>query len=271
MEHAATRNAALWLSGTAAVLPVVSIAGFEVLLGAALLALLITRQSWRWPPIMLPLCTWVGLTLLSAAASGEARAAFPQVKKFYVYLMLLVVVAAFRTVSEVRWVVLGWALGASLSALWSFEQFARKYEAARAAHQDFYGSYIGARITGFMGHWMTFSGEMMMALLLVAALVFFSRDRRWTGWLLAAGALIAIALIAAETRSMWGGAFAGGVYLVWMWRRWVVLAIPVLIAILMLANPFEIRVRILSVFQPRSDMDSNAFAGCWSYRSWRSA
>jgi len=268
MEHAATRNAALWLSGTAAVLPVVSIAGFEVLLGAALLALLITRQSWRWPPIMLPLCTWVGLTLLSAAASGEARAAFPQVKKFYVYLMLLVVVAAFRTVSEVRWVVLGWALGASLSALWSFEQFARKYEAARAAHQDFYGSYIGARITGFMGHWMTFSGEMMMALLLVAALVFFSRDRRWTGWLLAAGALIAIALIAAETRSMWGGAFAGGVYLVWMWRRWVVLAIPVLIAILMLANPFEIRVRILSVFQPRSDMDSNAFRGVLRRTGW---
>jgi putative inorganic carbon (HCO3(-)) transporter len=268
MDPARSRNAALWLTGSAAVLPVVSIAGFEMLLGAALLALLITRQPWRWPPIMLPLGVWVGLTLLSAAASGEARAAFPQVKKFYVYLMLLVVVAAFRTVSEIRWVVLGWAAAASLSALWSFVQFARKYEAARAAHEDFYAAYIGARITGFMGHWMTFSGEMMMALLLIASVVFFSHDRRWIGWLMAAGTLIAAALIASETRSMWGGAFAGAVYLVWMWRRWVVLAIPVLIAILMLANPFEIRERIVSVFLPHADTDSNGFRGVMRRTGW---
>jgi len=272
MDPARSRNAALWLSGAAAVLPVVSIAGFEVAMGAALVALLIalrtTGQTWRWPPIMLPLCVWVGLTLLSAAASGEARAAFPQVKKFYVYLMLLVVVAAFRTVSEVRWVVLGWALGASLSAVWSFVQFARKYEAARAAHQDFYGAYIGARITGFMGHWMTFSGEMMMALLLIAAVVFFSGDRRWIGWLVAAGALTGVALIAAETRSMWGGAFAGAVYLVWMWRRWLVLALPVLTGILMLANPFEIRERIVSVFVPHGDEDSNAFRTVTRRTGW---
>src|SRR4051794_30943896 len=224
MNAARSRRAALWLTGGAAVLPVISIAGFEILLGAALVALLVTvaisREGWRWPPIMAPLGAWVLLTLISAAASGQARAALPQVKKFYVYLMLLVVVAAFRRMSEVRWVVLGWALGASLSALWSFEQFTRKYEAAKTAHQDFYASYVGARITGFMGHWMTFSGEMMMALLLIASVVFFSYDRRWTGWLVAAGALIGFALIAAETRSMWGGAFAGGVYLTWIWRRW---------------------------------------------------
>jgi putative inorganic carbon (HCO3(-)) transporter len=272
MHPARSRNAALWLSGAAAVLPVVSIAGFETLLGAALVALVVTlhttRQPWRWPPIMLPLCVWVGLTLLSAAASGDARAAFPQVKKFYVYLMLLVVVAAFRTVNEVRWVVLGWALGGSLSALWSFVQFARKYQAARAAHEDFYGAYIGARITGFMGHWMTFSGEMMMALLLIAAVVFFSHDRRWIGWLVGAGALIAAALIASETRSMWGGAFAGAVYLVWFWRRWLVLALPVLIAILMLANPFEVRERIVSVFVPHADMDSNGFRAVMRRTGW---
>ena len=272
MDPAGSRSAALWLTGAAAVLPVVSIAGFEVLLGAALVALAgslyTARQPWRWPPIMLPLGVWVVLTLLSTAASGEVRAALPQVKKFYVYLMLLVVVAAFRTVSEIRWVVLGWALGASLSALWSFVQFARKYEAARAANQDFYASYIGSRITGFMGHWMTFSGEMMMALLLIAALVFFSHDRRWTGWLVAAGVVTGVALIAAETRSMWGGAFAGGVCLVWNWRRWLVLALPVLIGILMLVNPFEIQERILSVFAPHGDVDSNAFRTVTRRAGW---
>src|SRR5260370_3103602 len=119
-------------------------------------------------------------------------------------------------------------------------QFARKCQAARAAHENFYLSYVGARITGFMSHWMTFSGHMMMALMLIAALVFFSKDRRWVGWLLVAATLVSVALVAAETRSMWLGAAAGGIYLTWFWRRWLVAAVPVLAGILLLINPLEV-------------------------------
>jgi O-antigen ligase len=248
----------LYLAGAAAALPVISIAGFEILMGAALIALVATRREWRLPPVTLPLIIWFAATLLSAAASGQARAAFPQVKKFYVYLMLFLVVAAFRKVSQVRWLVLAWALGASLSAAWSLQQLIRKYQAAKSAHADFYRSYVADRITGFMGHWMTFSGEMMIVLLVIGALVFFSGDRRSKGWLIAAGGLVCAALLAAQTRSMWGGAFIGGVYLVWIWRRWMVLAIPLLIVLLLLANPFAVRERAISAFEPHAGgLDSN--------------
>ena len=30
-----------------------------------------------------------------------------------------------------------------------------------------------------MSHWMTFSGQMMIALLVIGALVFFSKEKRW--------------------------------------------------------------------------------------------
>jgi hypothetical protein len=102
----------LWLAGAAAATTVVSIAAFEILLGAALVAALLTpsaRANWRWPPITLPLCLWFGLTLASAAASGDFHAAFPQFKKFYVYLMLFLVYALFRTIAQVRVLVLAWA------------------------------------------------------------------------------------------------------------------------------------------------------------------
>ena len=66
-----------------------------------------------------------------------------------------------------------------------------------------------------------------------------------------------VALIAAFTRSMWLGAIGGGAYLIWMWRRWMVLAIPVGIALVLLINPFAVRERALSVFQPHGDTDSN--------------
>ena len=250
----------LWLAGAAAATTVVSIAAFEILLGAALVATLLTKETrtaWRWPPILLPLSLWFALTMVSAAASGDARAAFPQFKKFYVYLMLFLVYALFRTIAQVRILVIAWTLAASLSALWSFVQLTHKYRAAQAAHQSFYYAYIDSRITGFMGHWMTFSGHMMIALMLLGALYFFSPDRRGSGWIITAGLVIAPALIAAFTRSMWLGAIAGGAYLIWMWRRWMVLAIPVGIALVLFINPFAVRERAFSVFQPHGDTDSN--------------
>ena len=193
--------------------------------------------------------------MLSAYESGDARAAYPQVKKFYVYLMLFVVYSAFRKISQIRFLVVAWITAASLSSAWSLVQFARKYRAAQAAHENFYLSYVGSRITGFMGHWMTFSGHMMVVLLLLAALMFFARERK-TPYLFA-GALITIGLLAAFTRSMWLGAFVGGMYLIWIWQKRLILALPVVIGLALAANPFALRERAVSAFAPHGDADSN--------------
>ncbi len=257
-EPMALHNAALYLAGAAACVTVISIAAFEVLLGMAIVALLMDRKTIRFPPNTLPLCLWFGLTLLSAFASGQAAAAYPQVKKFYVFLMLFVVYSAFRKISEIRWLFVAWTAAAALSSIWSLVQFERKYQAAQGAHENFYLSYVGSRITGFMGHWMTFSGHMMMALLLLASLVFFLKDaRRRLPWFLLAGAIITAGLLAAYTRSMWLGAFVGGMYLVWVWQKRLILALPILIGLVLAANPFALRDRAISAFQPHGDVDSN--------------
>ena len=247
----------LYLTGAAAVASVLSIAAMEILIGLAVLAMLVARQRWRAPRNWLPLSLFFAGTLISLAASGRFREGFPQVKKFYVYLMLFLVTSAFRSARQLRWVAVGWALGGALSAAWSLNQFYNKYLDARDAHQDFYKAYVANRITGFTDHWMTFSGEMMIALLAIAAAIFFSTDRRWVAWLAGAGALIGVALVAAETRSVWLATAAGGAYLVWFWKRWALIALPVAAGILLLANPFGVGERALSIFQP-GELDSNA-------------
>ncbi len=263
----------VYLAGAAAVMTPVSIAAGEILLGLARVAGRIApreRAGWRWPPVMLPLGLWIGLTLLSLAASGHMRAGYPQVRKMYVFLMLILVYSAVRTLAQVRAIALGWAAAGSASAAWGLEQFVRKYRAAAATHSDFYSSYVADRITGFMGHWMTFSGHMMIALLIIGALLLFSRARevkQWW-WLAAAAALVSIALLAAETRSMWGGAALGVVYLLWMKRPWLILAAPVAVGLVLLANPFNVRERAVSIVRPNKNLDSNAFRGVARTVGW---
>jgi putative inorganic carbon (hco3(-)) transporter len=248
----------IYLVGAAAVTTLISIRVFEILMAAALVALIVTRQRWRLPPVWLPLSLFLLGTLASLLASGHIRDGLPQVRKFYVYLMLFLVTSAIRTVKETRWMALGWALAATLSSLWALQQFFEKYRAAELARQNFYLSYVDARITGFMGHWMTLSGELMMALLVMGALVFFARDRSATPWLILAALPVGAALGLTWTRSMWLGTLCGGVYLIWFWKKWALAAVPLLIAGLLIANPLDIRERALSALAPHEGQtDSN--------------
>jgi O-antigen ligase len=248
----------LYFAGGSAVASVVSIAASQILLGLALASLIAAGRKPRWLPVYPALIAWCALTIVSAAVSGHARGAFPQIKKFYVYLMLVAVSTAFRTLKQVRTLVLFWTAAATCSALWSFVQFSRKYRASIGGGTDFYQAYVSDRVTGFMDHWMTFSGEMMMALLLAGSIVLFATNRRGLGWVYPAGAVIGVGLIAGFTRSMWMGAAIPGGFLLWRRKPALLLALPVLLGLLMLINPFQLRDRVMSIGVPRGDLDSNA-------------
>jgi len=256
-------DALLYAVGAAAVTTLVSIRVFEILMAVALVILIVTRGRWRVPPVWLPLGLFLVGTLVSLFASahgdlGHIREGLPQVRKFYVYFMLFLVTSAVRTVREIRWMAIGWALAATLSSLWALQQFFEKYRAAERAHQNFYTSYVDARITGFMGHWMTLSAELMMALLVIGALVFFAKERSGIIWLVASAVPVSAALALTWTRSMWLGTLCGGVYLIWYWKRWALAAVPVLVAGLLVANPLDIRERAASALWPHEGQtDSN--------------
>jgi O-antigen ligase len=248
----------LYLAGAAVMATAISITGFEVLMALALVALVVTRKTWRLPPIWRPLAVFLIGTLISLAASGHIREGLPQIRKFHIYLMLVLVTSVFQNVRQIGRVVLGWLLAAATSAAWGLVQFAQKIERARDARQPFYGYYIDSRITGFTSHWMNLGCEMMIALILIAAVILFAGGRRRTAWLIAAAAPIGAALAGTWTRSMWLGAFCGVVYLIWFWRRWMLLAAPPIVAVVLLLNPFDLGDRALSAFSPHGSVDSNA-------------
>ena len=233
------------------------------LIGAAVVALVVCHfrfgDALRFPPVKLPLGLFFLATLISLALSGHIGEGWPGPRKFYLCVVLLLVASTFRKLSEVRALVVACTGAMTLSALWSLGQFWRKVQEAQALHEDFRTYYTVKRITGFTSHWMTLSGQEMMVLMLLCALLFFAAGGQLTRWLCVAGVVIATAFVAAYTRSMWMGAALGGGYLVWLRnRRWLFLA-PVPVVLLLWLNPMGVGDRMVSVYHPAGDLDSNQF------------
>ena len=235
-----------------------SIAASQILLGLALAALLLSSERIRLPPIKLPLALFFTGTVISWLASGHIHDGTPQIRKFFVFTVLLVVYSTFRKIAEIRAIALIWAAVTTLSAVRSLFQFGQKYQESQELHRNFYEFYIGQRITGFMSHWMTFGGEEMIVLLFLLALLFFSIERRWkaAGWFCAA--VLSLSLVLGFTRSIFLLGFPVGLlYVLWFWHKWMVAAVPVLAVIAFLVAPPALKERVTSIMQPHGQTDSN--------------
>lgn len=237
-----------------------SIAVSEILVGMALVALLISRRKLRFPPILLPITIFFALTLVSLAFSADPRGGIPDIRKFALYYAVpLVLYSTVRTLPGVRALLLAATGVMTLSALWSLVQFGKKVQEAHALGRPLYTFYVGSRLTGFTSHWMVLGGQEMMLVLMAGAWLFFASERRWKAWLAVGVGIILLSVLVGETRIIWFGTFCGGVYLVWSWKRWWVLALPLPILAVILINPFELRERVFSVFHAHGDTDSNQF------------
>lgn len=251
-------RAALACALGSAVATLFSIAVSQILLGAGLVSLMAGRMRPRIPPIGIPLAGFLAWTFVALACSPEPAAGWPQIRKLYVFSILVLAATAWRELRHAEWMVWLWTAAASASALLGFYQYGRKYYAAASRGEDFYLAYVGDRITGFMSHWMTFSSLQMAVMLMAAALALLgAAPWRRRAALLAGAGLCAVSLVLAQTRSVWIGAAAGGAVLLWCWRRWSVLLIPLAMAAVFAGGGEGVRTRIISLVRPQGQIDSN--------------
>ena len=256
---------ALWCAFGSGVVVIFSIAISQILSGAALLALFVGRVPLRFPRISLPLGLFLLGTLIAFAFSEDRAAGMSQIKHMFIYLTLPVLFTTLRTPTRAARFLMAVAVATALMAVLGCGQFAQKLHAAHQAGKNFYEFYVDARIHGLQRHWMAFSGQELYGLLIAGAWLLFApipRRRRWIG-LVCAG-LIGLALLLAETRSIWIAAFFAGVYMLWFWRRLFALLAPVVVAIGILAAPADIQQRVISIVHPNGYTDSNAHRiVCW--------
>lgn len=239
-EHWLDRATLLGLLAFVAVLQF-SIAAAEIVLALTLLAwgasLIVQRERPHAPPWFLPLAAYAGLTLVSAAFSLDPRESLGAVKQLALYLIVPAVFRAARGrhAGTVMHVIL--TVGA-ISAI------------VGVAEYGIFGfDNLNNRPRGTLGHYMTYSGLLMMVMCSAAArLLFEKRDRLWPALIMPA---LIVAVVLTFSRNAWVGGCVGiGVLLILKDFRLLALA-PVAAGLFFALAPPAIVTRFYSTFDLR--------------------
>jgi O-antigen ligase len=109
----------------------------------------------------------------------------------------------------------------------------------------------GERVQGFMGHYMTQAGVMLLFGTLALSLFIFSRDRARFFWGL--GFLLSVLiLILTSTRSAWIGLVIATSVVLFFYKPKTLIIVPLATVLILLLSPREVKNRALSIFSPRN-------------------
>ena len=197
-----------WLFGltlASAASALVSIAAAETLLASACLCWCIFRPGRvNWPSYTLPLVAFMATTVLSLTMSPQPEMGMGSVRKFVLFAMAFLTANFVTTPSRARTSCKVLLIVGATAAVLALVQFTNAYIKFRATHDLADDPMVLTRITGFMGHWITFSAEQLLVwCAAIPALVVLGR--RWA----VPSTLIGAALVLSFTRSVWFGAVAG--------------------------------------------------------------
>lgn len=208
--------------------------GLAAILGIGLLVS--DRRRPVVPSFFLPLVVLTVLTLISSAMSADPLYSLERGKQFLLFLVVPVTMRLARGRRAGTTIDVIIALG-SLAAIIGIVQWTAL------------GYDIDNRPRGSLGHWMTYSGVLMLVVCAAASrLIFMKRGGKWIWPAVAVPSLI-VALVATQTRNAWVGTMAGVGTLLALRSKRLLLALPALVIVIGVLVP-SARERALQTFDP---------------------
>jgi O-antigen ligase len=240
----------------AVTLPVISIAASQIFLLFASLSFLVEKVlskklEFTFPPLKLPLLLFMATTWLSYLVSPEPEIGSPPLRKFVLFVIIVLVANKFSKSRVLRTYQVLFAVGLVAAGFSIFQYFFLSR------------GNVENRLTGFMGHWMTLSGEMMLVFITLAAYFVFLNPGRQILWCVMF-CILATSLALTLTRSVWMATLVGLVIILWLKNPGVkMLTTTVLAAILLFFfSPQFLRDRVRSIFDAQ-DPSNYARTAIW--------
>lgn len=240
--------------------------------GALLTALTgaVRSKNWRFrlPPFFPFVAAYLVFLGLSILFSDNIGVSLDYLRKSLRFLYILLIYH-FLEPADIRPALHGIFAGVSASAAYGILQYFWLKNVT-----------LTNRIDGFMGHWMTFSGQLMLTGIALSAFLLAERSfpRSWMGrresnpgasgvdgfldraknifrrplvWGGASAALIVWALVLAMTRSAWAGLLLGVVVVTICFRSRLLFLPPLAALLIFLLLPPQFKERAYAAFNPR--------------------
>ncbi len=226
-----------------------SIAAAQILLTVVLFAwaglMVVQRERFAAPRLFWPLLAYAGITLVSSAFSLDPRASFIDDKQL---LLFLVVPAAYRLARGRR-------TGTLLMVMITVGAISAAIGVVQYGVLNF--NNLADRAHGTVGHYMTYSGLLMLVICVALAKILFSRDRIWPSLMLPA-LLVAVAFT--FTRNAWVGIGAAAGLLLALKDVKLLWVLPVVLAVGLGIAPTRISNRFYSIFNLQNPTNSDRIA-----------
>lgn len=205
--------------------------------GLAWMAKCYLTQSWRKQtfPLKVPFLLFVLACLVAVAGAEDFSGSYKSLKRLLEILIFFWAVNCIESEEQREKLSLLLIASATLSTLTGFY----------AAWEN--GIAIYSRVEGTMSVYMTYAGLLMLALLVASGKLFFAHKEN--KWLFPAAILIGICLLLTFTRQAWLGVMAGIFFLIWFRKKSLLWFMPVVIGIIFLVSPTQIKTRIDSLIK----------------------
>jgi O-antigen ligase len=249
------RRLRLEQAGTMALFGVVgalqfSIAAAEILLTVAIacwfVLIVVERERLAVPQVFWPLGAYAAVTLVSAAFSPEPRVSLLPCKQMVLFLIIPLVYRFATGTRATMMVTVIVSFAAASAAVGIFQYGILHYD---NLHQ---------RPQGTLGHYMTYSGLLMLVIgVALARILFGRRDRMWAALVMPA---LAVAMVVTFTRSSAVGACAAAALLLSLKDFRLLAVLPVVAAIFFAVAPPALTGRFISTFDLKDPTNRDRLA-----------
>jgi O-antigen ligase len=192
------------------------------------------KEKLSFPTFYWALIVYSILSLVAATQSFFAKESLRDCKELLLYLIVPIVYVGFRKVEEVNTALLFLLASGVTASLYSIFYY-------------FIKAAPGERVSGFMGHYMTQAGLLILFSALAMSMLLFIKTKLRYIW--GAALLLSLsALVLTLTRNAWVGIFVAACFLLFLYKPKALILVPVAAGLFLLASPRHVRDRALSIF-----------------------
>lgn len=203
-----------------------------------LILLLTKKRNLLIPSFFWPLIAYAVLSLISSFLSVSPEISLKDSRELLLFLIVPIVYTGFQKVSAITKANRVLLVSAYICILYSLFYF-------------FFKASAGERITGFMGHYMTQAGLLLLFSSMAMSMFLFARHKIRFLWGLAL-LLGLFTLTLTQTRSCWIGIVVASLVILLIYNPRTLIIVPVAIGLFLIFSPQYIKKRAFSIFGLRS-------------------